>query len=45
MLMLVLCCPAPLPLPAGKAAAPGAVGLQAWGMLCQRLSTAILGRS
>jgi predicted anti-sigma-YlaC factor YlaD len=28
---------------AGKAWAPGAVGLLAWAMLCQRLSVAILG--
>ncbi|KAL4425940.1 hypothetical protein ABPG75_009956 [Micractinium tetrahymenae] len=30
---------------AGKAGVPGAVGLLAWGMLCQRVSAAILGRS
>ncbi|KAL4418814.1 hypothetical protein ABPG77_008699 [Micractinium sp. CCAP 211/92] len=30
---------------AGKAGVPGAVGLLAWGMLCQRVSTAILGRN
>ncbi|PRW59129.1 tail-anchored insertion receptor WRB [Chlorella sorokiniana] len=30
---------------AGKASAPGAVGLLAWAMLCQRVSAALLGRS
>lgn len=29
---------------AGKAGVPGAVGLLAWSMLCQRVSAAILGR-
>lgn len=32
-------------LSAGKAGAPGAVGLLAWAILCQRLAAALLGRS
>lgn len=36
--------PARLPC-TGKASAPGAVGLLAWAMLCQRVSAALLGRS
>lgn len=30
---------------AGSARVPGAVGLLAWAMLCQRVTAALLGRS